>query len=210
MAYRKFTLQEALTRFHLGLVEVADLHAADAMIEAGAHLPRFLEEYLPLAQAIDSEKARSELIISPVLLEVRAILRKQIGYFSGVTLNVDRDQGLAGICDFLLTRSPVQLYLESPIVAVVEAKNDDVKGGIWPVRRRDGRVARLFNERKGRPEPVIHGAVTTGTTWKFLRLEGRTVTVDQREYHAPEHLGKILGIFVGMFADGPPVNPLVD
>jgi hypothetical protein len=38
---------------------------------------------LPLALATGSEKARSELIIAPVLLEVRKILQRQISLFSG-------------------------------------------------------------------------------------------------------------------------------
>ena len=42
------------------------------------------EEYLPLALAIGTEKARSELLIMPVLAEVRRQLQAQISLFSGL------------------------------------------------------------------------------------------------------------------------------
>ena len=40
-------------------------------------------------------------------------------------------------------------------------------------------AARIFNEREGTPRETLHGAVTTGDVWKFLRLEGDTVWIDQ-------------------------------
>jgi hypothetical protein len=68
-------------------------------------LESFLMDSLPVAIATGSEKARSELIISPVLMEVRKILQQRISFFSGEELNVDESVGLNGTCDFLLSRS---------------------------------------------------------------------------------------------------------
>ena len=36
-------------------------------------------------------------------------------------------------------------------------------------------AAGLYNQRAGSPIDVIHGVVTTGAAWKFLRLEGTSV-----------------------------------
>lgn len=69
-------------------------------IAPSAVLTAFLEESLPLAIATGSEKARSELIISPVLLEVRKILHRQINLFSGAEFTVDPASGLSGLCGF--------------------------------------------------------------------------------------------------------------
>lgn len=48
-----------------------------------------LEDIVPLVLSNDTEKARSELIISPVLLQLRKIENKKISLFSGVDFNVD-------------------------------------------------------------------------------------------------------------------------
>jgi hypothetical protein len=53
--------------------------------------------------AIGTEKAKSELIISNVLLEVRKILNNKISCFSGVILDVDKEKGLSGFCDFIIS-----------------------------------------------------------------------------------------------------------
>ncbi|MEG3979123.1 hypothetical protein QT970_31610, partial [Microcoleus sp. herbarium8] len=38
----------------------------------------------------------------------------------------DAARGLSGYCDFLISRSPEQLVIESPVIALVEAKNDNI------------------------------------------------------------------------------------
>jgi len=42
---------------------------------------------------------------------IRARLDRRIALFSGVEFNVDPERGLNGTCDFVLSRSPVQLYM---------------------------------------------------------------------------------------------------
>ena len=49
---------------------------------------------------------------------------------------------------------------------------------------------------------VVHGLVTTGGSWKFLRLVGSTVTIDSVEYHI-DNLGKILAILSTIVAPTP-------
>jgi hypothetical protein len=65
-------------------------------------LLKTLDYNVPLAIAIGTEKARSEFIIANVLLEVRRILNNKIGLFSGTNLDVDKEKGLTGYCDFIL------------------------------------------------------------------------------------------------------------
>lgn len=60
--------------------------------------------------AADSEKARSEGIINPVLLEVKRQLQGQVSVFSGEEFNVQPESGLTGYVDFLISRSPEQLF----------------------------------------------------------------------------------------------------
>lgn len=70
----------------------------------------------------------SELIIINILLELKQQLK--ISFFSGIDFNVDRDKGLNGFCDFIISRSPEQLFLDTPVVAVVEAKNERIVSGL--------------------------------------------------------------------------------
>ena len=46
-----------------------------------------------VALSINTEKARSEFMIAPVLLELRRIVGERLGLFSGVQLSVDPSAG---------------------------------------------------------------------------------------------------------------------
>ncbi|MDY7007236.1 MAG: hypothetical protein SWX82_25715 [Cyanobacteriota bacterium] len=54
-------------------------------------------------------------------------------------------------------------------------------------------AAQIFNQHKGNDISKIYGAITTGTVWQFLELEGKAVILDLQEYYV-ENLPKILGI----------------
>ncbi|MCA1993690.1 MAG: hypothetical protein LDL41_16845 [Coleofasciculus sp. S288] len=162
----------------------------------------FLEESLPVAVATVSEKARSELIIAPVLLEVRKILQRQISLFSGEEFTVDPAVGLSGVCDFLISRSPELLEIEAPAVVIVEAKKADLKSGIGQCVA-EMVAAQRFNEDSGQPIPIpiIYGSVSSGSQWRFMKLEGRIVTIDLTDYPLPP-VETILGILVWMLQEG--------
>jgi hypothetical protein len=194
VAYSDFTLREALERFGLTLTEVPDLFAGVPEVEPGPLLRALLPEFLPLALAINTEKARSELVIAPFLAALRAQLGHRFSVFSGIEFTVDPGQGLAGYCDFILSRSPEQQFLRSPVAAIVEAKNENIKAGLGQcVAAMVG--ARLFNEREGQPAPVVFGAVTSGSLWRFLRLTHPEVNLDEQEYHIRQ-VSKLVGILV--------------
>ena len=93
-------------------------------------LEHALAEGVPLAMALNTEKARSEFLIAPVLLDVRRLFPGQASLFSGVLFDVDPVRGLTGYADFLLSRSGSQLVLTAPVVVVVEAKNDNLSSGL--------------------------------------------------------------------------------
>lgn len=204
MSYSDFTLKLVEHRFGLSVTERHDLFGDVPEVAARPRLTESLAEYLPLALDINTEKARSEFIIAPVLGEVRFLLGRRISLFSGVMFDVDPGRGLNGFCDYLLSNSPQQLYIKAPVVAVAEAKNEDMKLGMGQCLAAMV-AAQLYNETEGTPVETVFGAVTTGTSWRFLRLVDEVVDVDDREYQVQGRLGKILGIFVQMFPaeDGP-------
>jgi hypothetical protein len=64
--------------------------------------------------------------------------------------------------------------------------------------------AQIFNERAGNSIATIYGAVTTGTNWRFLKLEGKAVTLDRdEEFWNP--IERLLGILKNIVS--PPQSP---
>ncbi|MBD2443262.1 hypothetical protein H6G25_08645 [Dolichospermum sp. FACHB-1091] len=196
MSYSDFTLRKVKQTFGINTVENKKFLPEIQPIAASATLTDFLAESLPLAIATGSEKARSELIISPVLLEVRKILQRKISLFSGTDFTVDSALGLNGVCDFVLSRSTEQLEVEAPAVMIVEAKKSDLNPGIGQCIA-EMIAAQKFNEINNQPIPTIYGSVTNGTVWRFLQLTEQTVTIDFTDYPLPP-VDVILGILVWM------------
>jgi hypothetical protein len=201
MSFKDFTLLEAIEKLHFSMTERPLFHDAPEHPPNG-WLTEMLEETAPLALSLSTEKARSEMLIAPVLVEVRRSLVHRVSLFSGVELAVDESRGLTGICDFLFSRSPEQILLRAPVVAIVEAKQENIKAGLGQCAA-EMLAARLFNEQRGHPIPTVHGAVTTGEAWRFLRLTGDALTIDVDTYLLTQ-LAKILGIFRTMLEPGTP------
>lgn len=186
MAYSEFTLPIMARQFSLTIDETTNLfpNIQDASLRPGFKAQ--LDELVPLALAISTEKARSELIIAPVLLEFWRTTKRQIGFFSGVLFDVDKSQGLDGYCDYI-----------APVLMLVEAKNEDMKRGYGQCLA-EMLAAQRFNtmdsHRFGQDESV-YGIVTTGERWKFLELAGNAARIDSEDYYL-EHISKIMGILL--------------
>lgn len=196
MAYSDFDLRAVRERFGFILREDLDLYAATPAVEVSRELREFLRVWSPAAMAMNTEKARSEMIIAPILMEAVRLSGYRLNLFSGLSLDVDRERGLTGVCDYLLALSPERFFLSHPVVAVVEAKREDITGGLGQCAA--ALVgAREFNQREGRAEVAVHGAVTTGSIWRFLKLEGNVLFIDLPEYYF-DQVGRILGILLAI------------
>ncbi len=200
MPYSQFTnISKAKEAFGLKTKEGGRFIPITKPIQPSATLTAYLEESLPLA-ASASQKARSEGIIFPVLLEVRRILNREISLFSGEDFTIDESIGLNGKCDFLLSRSPEVLEIEAPAIVIVEAKKADLRTGFGQCMA-EMVAAQRFNAAKNRPVSVIYGSITSGTQWRFLKLEENIVTIDLMDYPLPP-VDEILGILVWMVENG--------
>jgi len=199
MPYSEFSIRKVKQTFGLTTVEDSRFFPEIAPITPSATLTDFLAESLPLAIATGTEKARSELIISPVLVELRKILRRKISLFSGTDFSVEPNSGLSGVCDFLISRSPEQLEIEAPVLVIVEAKKADLNVGIAQCIA-EMVAAQKFNEINNQPISTIYGSVSSGTTWRFLQLEAKTVMIDLTDYPLPP-VEQILGILVWMVGE---------
>ncbi len=148
---------------------------------------------------VESEKARNEFIIAPILLAVRELSGNRVGIFSGERFDVDSSVGLSGECDFLLTLSDPVPIIRAPVFFVVEAKKQDIAGGIGQCAAQMI-AARRFSLRNGQPLVRVYGCVTTGEDWQFLRLDDQIVTYDRARMYRSD-LGRILAAFLHVVAE---------
>ena len=81
VVYSNFTVRKVKQTFGITTIEGGSFFPAIKPIAPGNMLTEFLEEILPLAVALQSEKAKSELLISPILVEVRKILKREVSFF---------------------------------------------------------------------------------------------------------------------------------
>jgi hypothetical protein len=196
MAFSDFDLKTAVHKFALTEHRDTDLFSAVEPLQPSESLRVWLETFGPVALGVNSERARSEFIIAPVLGETKLRAGTSMTVFPGVTFDVDKGQGLTGYCDYLISRSPEYYYIQAPVVAVVEAKKEDLIAGLGQCAA-EMIAIRLFNDREGTPIPVVFGCVTSGSNWRFLKLEASDLFIDRSEYYLRD-VGKILGILVSL------------
>jgi hypothetical protein len=191
MSFQNFTFPQVQQDLGLTLDE-EDLYSDAPTLALREEFAAALTEGTTLALAVNTEKAKSEFIIAPLLLELRRSLGDRFGLFSGVELTVDPGRGLNGVCDFIITKSAKQFVLSAPLIAIVEAKNDNLRSGLGQCIA-SMYAAQLLNQQSSPSIEVVFGVITTGSAWKFLRLQQTVLTLDIKEYYI-DNAGKILGI----------------
>ena len=196
MAYSNFTLDMVRREFQLEIVESTDIFSEASRVVPQEHFMVELAEKVELAISSGTEKARSELIVTDVLFELRKHFNRRISFFSGIEFSVDAEQGLTGICDFLVSLSPILSFLEAPVIILVEAKRENLTTGFGQCAA-EMLAAQRFNNEKGNAIPCIYGATTSGTEWRFLKLEGVRLHIDRAVYPIAQ-CDKILGILASM------------
>ncbi|GAK50385.1 hypothetical protein U14_01615 [Candidatus Moduliflexus flocculans] len=192
MSYSNFTIEILKEQFAIELIEDVNLFPQPPSVAVPTLLLELLQRYIPLAITMSTEKARSELIIAPILAEFKLQYKERVSLFSGVDFNIDVSKGLNGRCDYILSKSKEQLMVSAPVLMMVEAKNDKIVEGI-PQCIAEMIAAQLFNRQKNAMIPIIYGVVTTGSLWRFLTLKEQVASVDIVEYPL-QQLNNILGI----------------
>jgi hypothetical protein len=179
MPYSNFTLEEVRDKFSLQISSEPFFFDLQP-ITPSDYLKQALIRSKPF-QTTGSEKARSEFIIAPILLELRELRNNSVSIFSGEEFTVDRELGLSGICDFLISQTGNELIIDAPVIALVEAKKGVLKDG-WGQCIAEMVAARKFNENRGKPVKHIYGVVTSGSLWHFFQMQGDIVFLDPNEY----------------------------
>ena len=189
MSYSKFKKYKDLDP--LGLtIKIENLHLKPKPITPSSWLETTIQKNLDMPKA--SEKAKCEFFITPILSEIIDNNKSKITYFSGYEFDVDKALRLVGRCDYLITCVPNSPMIQAPVLSVVEAKDDNFEKGN-PQCIAQMRAVQIFNEREGKPTPVVFGASSYGLAWQFIRLENDVVQVDTR-FYTLENLPLILGV----------------
>lgn len=83
---------------------------------------------------------------------------------------------------------------------IIKAKKDDLKPGLGQCTA-EMIAAQKFNEINNIPIKTIYGSVSSSTAWRFLKLEGQTLSIDLNDYTVPP-VEILLGMLVLMVREG--------
>lgn len=189
MGYSKFTKIETVSKQFSISVKRKKLFENITLTEPSVWLVETLRKvtFVPLR----NEKVKSERIVSPILVEIAELHQNSVTLFSGEELEINADENLSGACDFFFTLVPQGAFLESPIISVVEAKDEDMDYGIAQCAAQLY-GAKIFNEREGKNIDVLYGCATDGVEWQFIRFENNMFHIDNKIY---TDLKEILGVW---------------
>ncbi len=190
MAYSDFTYGEVKRRFGVHF-DSRNLFPEVSPVAPSAWLTETLAT--TASQGFNSEKSRSERLVSPILFELSRRNQHAFSIYSGLNLDVDPAQGLNGECDFLLSFSRIQDFVTAPIFCITEAKKQDIEHGTIQCSAQLI-AARRFNELEGNAAlPILHGCSTTGVEWRFIRYEQNDLLLDEKRYLISD-LPALLGV----------------
>jgi len=151
-------------------------------IERLQDLRQQLEETLPYV-TLNSEAAKREILIAPVLSRVAVICRRILRIEYLLKIN----EQLQGTLDYFLQ--------STHSLVVVEAKRDDLTRGFTQLAVELIALAMLEDA----PE-ILYGAVTMGHVWVFGTLErsARLVTRDMVSYALLDDVEDLVRILIGI------------
>lgn len=202
MAYNQFTLPKAVADFGLHVATARDLFPRVPPVPVPAGFRRSATVLKPLAS---TEFGRALYLIGPLLAEVWAAGQDRLALFSGTRFDVDEAAGLVGLCDFVLGLPPQLDYITAPILMVVEAKKEDIPGGLGQCAA-ELVAGQRFNQSKGSAVGTLYGAVTDGERWRFLQLTGDVLTIEIDTRPLGE-MDQIFGILLHVCGIHPAQNP---
>ena len=191
MSYEQYTTLRKVKE-ELGIEHKSELLFPNRVkIAPTDFLVQYFERLKDDKVAYFSEKSRSEAIVFPILNEIRILNNRRFALYSGPILDADKDKGLNGECDYILSTGEQEQELDIPLFCTVEAKENDLKlGTAQCIAQMEG--MRIFNERNKIEPAMLFGCVTTGEIWQFIRLENNVAYIDKHRYYLTD-LTELLG-----------------
>jgi hypothetical protein len=184
MAYRDFKMDDLERKF--GIREIGT-HIFDpstiAKIQPSEKLKSDLKEarYITLS----TEKAVSERLVSPVLVELKKLNDDFIQIFSGEIIAGDKNLGLNGEIDYIFSKTPETTKPKNPIFCVTESKIGLVETAFPQVTAQMLGI-RHFNRNRNQDVETLFGIATDGRNWRILKLDGSNLFIDKTEFLAAD------------------------
>ena len=177
MGYSNFKkLNQVTKKFGLD-ARITDLFSAIPKVNPSDWLSFSLD--IAVKMPLTNEKNKSERIVSPILMEVAVAFQDYVTLLSGEDVTLNAADDLAGPCDFFFGLHPQKPYLETPIISLVEAKDEDLDWGIAQCAAQLY-AASLLNLQEGKNIETLYGCATTGVEWLFFKLENNTFYIDRK------------------------------
>jgi len=179
MAFSDFTFPQVQQDLGLALDEV-DLFSPVPAMPLREDFVATVTDGATIALALIPRRPNSEFIIAPVLLEVRRLLQwcgRAVLRCGGWMWTLPK-----GSTACVISSSPSQrasFILSAPVGN--RGGSQERQPAEWLGQCiATTYAATLYNQRAGSPVTAVCGVVTTGSAWKFLHVEGTTVTLALR------------------------------
>jgi hypothetical protein len=200
MVYADFTLQIVKERFGLKIIDRPFCESLPPA-EPGGAFAKVFGDFFELGLVAQTDKARTEFLIAPILVNAASYMENTVKLFSGHDFDVDHAKGLNGYCDFIFSRSANNPFtIDTPVMTIVRPKEGILDDG-WGPCVAQMLAAGIYNQNRDPSISVIYGCVTSGKRWQFLKLEGTELTIDINHYNLMP-VQKILGILTWMLSEG--------
>ncbi len=141
-----------------------------------------IEDILPYVD-LSNETTRREMIIAPIIADLVHYTQAQLRIEYLIKVNLQ----LQGYFDYYLNA-------HNPVI-IIEAKQEDMYNGFTQLA---AELIALDQWDRTPPQPLLLGAVTTGTIWQFGRLqrEAKLIEQDLNLYQVPDDLDILSRILV--------------
>jgi len=199
MVYSSFKFEQVLDEFYLSIRE-QDLFKNLTGIEPTQRLTDTLAKGEKFAILTSTEKAKSEFIIAPILLEVTSYYPQQLAIHSGRNLEADSDEGLSGECDFIIGKGSVSTIVNQPIITILRKKEHQSHHDALGQCIAQMYGAMVYNQKHNDHTDKVYGCLTNGETWQFLKLEDELITIDPNVIYLNE-LERILSCFSAIVSE---------
>jgi len=135
--------------------------------------------------SINSEIAKREFLIAPILMEIAKITDAKIN----VEYTIEVDEKLSGSLDYLIRLK--QTFI------VIKAKKGDLDKGF---NQLSAELIALDKYEENDASEILYGAVTIGDVWKFGTLDrkNRHITKDINSYAIPINLNTVFSVLIGI------------
>ncbi len=192
MSFRNFKLEDISAKLHLNVSQERLFKKISPIIPSDLFIRwRRMTRDVPLHM----ERAVSETLIFPMLLDLKIQNENYFAIHSGENLDVDKKRDLSGRCDYILDRNinipSATSVFHSPFLVLLDTK--DVNKSV-PHCIAQMQALKIYNEKTGNPLSFIFGCVTDADQWQFIKIINDNVYIDSEKFYLV-NISLIFGAF---------------